>query len=399
MFERLESLPEDPILGVMDRCRADPSVDKLDLGVGVYRDENGHTPVLRVVRQAEQEVLQRQTTKAYVSASGNAAFNAALERLVLGVEHVALTDDRVRSVQTPGGCGALRLGAEVVRSACPTATALISDPSWPNHVPLVRGAGLGVETYPYFDKATARLQFDALIERLQRLPTGSIVLVQAGCHNPTGVDLSSDQWRELAKVLAARGLVPFVDMAYQGLGESPADDAAGLRLLAQEVPELLIAVSCSKNFGLYRERVGALLVVGAHRRVAEAMQSHAIRSARALYSMPPDHGAAIVARILDEPGLLANWQGELRSMAMRLRSVRIALAEALEAGGFGEAWSSVAAQRGLFSLLPLNSLQIERLRQEHHIYMGLDGRINVAGLVDGTVEPFVRALRAVTSRT
>ena len=254
MFEHLAAVIPDPILGLMAAFRADPDPHKVDLGIGVYRDAHGNTPVPDAVRRAEAAVLARQTTKTYVGPAGNAGFNQAMEQLVLGNAHPTLAAGRVRSVQTPGGCGALRLGAELIRAAAPDAVVYVSTPTWANHTPLLTGSGLRLERYPYFDPATGGVQFEAMTAALERLPAHAVVLLHASCHNPTGADLSPPQWRELLALVRRRQLLPFIDMAYQGLGEGMDADAFGVRLFCAELPEVLCAVSCSKNFGLYRER-------------------------------------------------------------------------------------------------------------------------------------------------
>ena len=256
MFEHLATVVPDPILGLMAAFRADPEMRKVDLGVGVYRDGQGNTPVLESVRAAESALIARQTTKSYVGPAGNPGFNQSMEQLVLGAAHPALAAGRVRSVQTPGGCGALRLGAELIRAARPDTVVHVSTPTWANHTPLLAGSGLRLERYPYFDPATGGVQFEAMTAALERLPAGAVVLLHASCHNPTGADLSQSQWRELLALVKRRELMPFIDMAYQGLGEGTDADAFGLRLFCAELPEVLCAVSCSKNFGLYRERTG-----------------------------------------------------------------------------------------------------------------------------------------------
>ncbi|HEY0768697.1 MAG TPA: aromatic amino acid transaminase, partial [Steroidobacteraceae bacterium] len=307
MFERLQPVAPDPILGLMAAFRADPDPRKVDLGVGVYRDERGETPVLESVRQAQSALLARQSTKTYVGPAGNLGFNQAMEPLVLGAEHPALTAQRVRTVQAPGGCGALRLGAELIRTASPDSVVHVSTPTWANHAPLLSGSGLKLESYPYFDPASGGVRFGAMTAALERLPSRAVVLLQASCHNPTGADLSQAQWRELLALMKRRQLLPFIDMAYQGLGEGLEADAFGIRLLCAELPEVLCAVSCSKNFGLYRERTGALHVVSETPAGADATFSQLVRIARGIWSMPPDHGAAIVHGILADAPLRRLW--------------------------------------------------------------------------------------------
>jgi aspartate aminotransferase len=298
LFQQLERLVSDSILGLMAKYRADPFGRKVDLGVGVYRDLSGNTPILDCVRRAEKDVLAAQTTKSYVGAAGREEFNDAVEELVLGAAHATRRDRRARTLQTPGGCGALRVGAELIRAAAPAAAVHFSDPTWGNHAPLLGSSGLKLDRYPYYDAASHELRFEAMLQRLQAAPAGDVVLIHACCHNPTGADLEPHQWRAVADLLERRRLVPFLDLAYQGFASSLGDDAAAVRMVAERVPEALIAVSFSKNLGLYRERVGALIAVSESASRADAVQSHMLHIARSIYSMPPDHGAAITQRSL-----------------------------------------------------------------------------------------------------
>ena len=395
MFERLETVVPDPILSLMAAFRADTDPHKVDLGVGVYRDEHGETPVLKAVREAEAAVLAHQTTKTYVSASGNAAFNEAIEHLVLGDQHEARLTRRVRTVQAPGGCGALRLGAELIRAAAPDAVIHVSTPSWANHVPLLSGSGLKLERYPYFDSATGGVQFGAVMAALDRLPPRSVVLLHASCHNPTGADLSQEQWRELLALVQGRRLVPFLDMAYQGLGDTLDADAYAVRLFCAELPEVLCAVSCSKNFGLYRERTGALHIVSESTKAAEAAFSQLVRLARGIWSMPPDHGAAIVHWILTEPALRTAWHAELDAMRARIQGLRREVVRLLSEHCPQRDFGFIGAQRGMFSYLGISSAQVQTLRARHHVYMTEDSRMNVAGLRRENLEYFARAIAQV----
>ncbi len=392
MLEHLDRLAPDPILGLMAAFRADTDPRKVDLGVGVYRDEQGETPVMQTVREAEREVLERQTTKTYVAPAGNAGFNEAIGRLVLGEGHAVLTDGRVRIVQAPGGCGALRLGAELIRAAAPDAMVYVSTPTWANHVPLLSNCGLKLERYPYFDAATGGVAFDAMMGALDALPVRSVVLLHASCHNPTGADLDDDQWREILSVIRRRSLLPFIDIAYQGLGRGLAEDAFAARLLCAELPEALVAVSSSKNFGLYRERVGALLALGETGTAVEAALSQLVRIARGLYSMPPDHGAAIVAEILGNAALHAAWQSELTTMRERILQLRAATAEALAVACPQKDFSHIVRQRGMFSYLGVDKDTVRRLRETHHVYMTDDSRINIAGLRMENIPYFAEAV-------
>ena len=398
MFERLEPVTPDPILGLMAAFRADPDPRKVDLGVGVYRDEHGDTPVLKAVRQAESALLARQTTKTYVGPAGNPGFNEALERLVLGDEHEARLTRRVRTVQAPGGCGALRLGAELIRTVSADAVVHVSTPTWANHVPLLAGSGLRLESYPYFDSATGGVQFAAMTAALERLPPRAVVLLHASCHNPTGADLSAAQWRELLELVKRRQLLPFIDMAYQGLGESLEADAYAIRLFAAELPEVLCAVSCSKNFGLYRERTGALHVINETPAAADATFSHLVRIARGMWSMPPDHGAAIVHGILGDGTLNALWNRELLTMRERIQGLRHEVLRQLQEHCPQRDFSFITSQRGMFSFFGISTAQVRELRERHHIYMTDDSRMNIAGLRQENLGYFVRATAEVLAR-
>ena len=395
MLEHLDRLPPDPILGVMAAFRADSDPRKVDLGVGVFRDDAGETPVMRAVRDAEREVLARQTTKTYVAALGNTGFNEAMERLVLGQGHAALTSGRVRTIQAPGGCGALRLGAELIRAADPDAVVHVGTPTWANHVPLLSNCGLKLERYPYFDPASGAVAFDAMLGAFDRLPARSVVLLHASCHNPTGADLEDAQWRELLGVVRRRSLLPFIDIAYQGLGRGVAEDAYGPRLFCAELPEVLVAVSCSKNFGLYRERTGALEVLSATPTAGDAATSQLMRIARGLYSMPPDHGADIVHAILTGEGLRRSWEGELEAMRVRIQRLRGAVLQRLAVTCPGKDFGYIARQRGMFSYLGVDAQAVRELRERHHVYMMDDSRINIAGLRMENIEYFAEAVGKV----
>lgn len=365
----------------MAKYRADSSALKVDLGVGVYRDLSGNTPVLATVRRAEQAVLAAQTTKSYVAAAGREEFNAAVEEMVLGVAHAARRDRRARTVQTPGGCGALRVGAELIRTAAPAVTVHVSDPTWGNHTPLLGSSGLRLERYPYYDAASHQLRFEAMLERLGRAAEGDVVLIHACCHNPTGADLDPAQWQALAQLLARRRLVPFLDLAYQGFAVDLDADAAGVRQVTEQVPEALVAISYSKNLGLYRERVGALIVIGESQAQADANLSHVLQIARSIYSMPPDHGAAIAAHIFADPSLKAQWLQELAAMRTRINDMRGLLARELRRSIGDDSFDFISRQRGMFSLLGVSAGVVESLRDKHHIYMTADSRMNLAGIM------------------
>jgi aspartate aminotransferase len=395
MFERLETVVPDPILRLMTAYRADPDPRKVDLGIGVYRDERGDTPVLTAVREAESTVLARQTTKTYVGPSGHAAFNQAMEQLVLGAAHPALAAGRVRSIQTPGGCGALRLGAELIRAVAADAVVYVSTPTWANHGPLISGSGLKLEHYPYYDPATGRVQFDAMTQVLERLAPRTVVLLHASCHNPTGADLSHSQWSELLALMKRRQLLPFIDMAYQGLGDGLDADAFAVRLFCSELPEVLFAVSCSKNFGLYRERTGSLHLVSESPAAADAAFSQLVRLARGIWSMPPDHGAAIAHAVLSNAALARQWREELEAMRWRIQGLRHDLLQQLQEHCPQRDFSFIASQHGMFSLLGITTAQVQALREHHHVYMTDDSRTNIAGLRGENLEYFARAMAQV----
>ena len=394
MFQQLSRLSSDSILGLMAKYRADPSTQKVDLGVGVYRDLSGNTPVLDCVRRAEKEVLAAQTTKSYVAAAGREEFNTLVEELVLGLHHPARAGGRVRTMQTPGGCGALRVGAELIRAATPGATVHMSDPTWGNHAPLLGSSGLKLARYPYYDAAAHEVRFDAMLQQLERAPAGDVVLIHACCHNPTGADLLPAQWEALAELLQRRGLFPFLDLAYQGFGASLEADAAAVRVVAERLPEALIAISYSKNLGLYRERVGALISVSENAERADTVQSHVLQIARSIYSMPPDHGAAIAAKIFADANLRRDWITELDAMRGRLQEMRTLLASSLRDATGGGEFDFISSQRGMFSLLGVAPQMVERLRERHHIYMTNDSRMNLAGIMPHNARYVAEAVAA-----
>jgi aspartate aminotransferase len=394
LFQQLERLVSDSILGLMAKYRADPFKQKVDLGVGVYRDFSGNTPILDCVRRAEKEVVAAQTTKSYVGAAGREEFNSAMEELVLGSAHATRRDRRARTLQTPGGCGALRVGAELIKAAAPNAVVHLSDPTWGNHAPLLGGCGLKLERYPYYDAATHELRFEAMLQRLQAASAGDAVLIHACCHNPAGADLDLAQWQAVAELLERRRLVPFLDLAYQGFGASLDQDAAAVRMVVERVPEALIAVSFSKNLGLYRERVGGLIVISENAARADAVQSHMLHIARSIYSMPPDHGAAIAARIFAEPPLKREWIQELDAMRTRIQDMRTLLAKRLQEVTGDGTFDFIRTQHGMFSLLGVSREAVERLREKHHIYMTSDSRMNLAGIMPDNVTYVAEAFAA-----
>ncbi len=395
MFETLKTLPSDAILGIMALFREDQSPNKIDLSVGVYQDEHGRTPILECVRRGEQRLLEAQQTKSYVGIAGNPGFNAGMEALLFGPDHPALRDGRISTVQTPGGSGGLCVAAHLILRAQPEARVWLSDPSWPNHLPLLRLAGLELEQYPYYDYEHHRIDFDAMAGSFEKLGSGELVLLHACCHNPSGADLSQEQWQVLAELFERRGIVPFLDIAYLGLSQGLEEDAFGVRLMAERLPEVVVVASCSKNLGLYRERVGAVSIVSKDSRSAEIALGNASNVARGIYSMPPDHGAAIVAEILHDDELRALWLEELREMRDRLNDLRRLLVDKLTERDSPRNFSFIARERGMFSFLGISKEQVVRLREEFHIYMVESSRINIAGVNQSNADAVADAIVAV----
>jgi len=394
MFDALAAPKPDAILALMAAFREDERADKLDLGVGIYKDDAGTTPVMRAIKAAEARLLETQATKSYVSPTGSAPFCEAMIRQVFGT---TMDTSRVRAVQSVGGSGALRILADLMRETRPTAKAWVSDPSWPNHVPLLGAAGLEIERYLYYDAARGAVDIDGMLAALDGAPEGDIVVLHGCCHNPTGADLSMDDWRRVIAVLKSRKLFPLVDLAYQGFGEGLEEDAEAVRLVAAEMDELVVAASCSKNFGLYRERVGAALLVA--RNADEAARAHARLGSvvRANYSMPPDHGAAATELVLTDEAMNADWKAELESMRVRMVGQREAFAEALRKRSNSDRFDYIARQRGMFSRLPLSTEEIDRLRVEHGVYIVGDGRINIAGLPEDGMDALADRVCGVMS--
>lgn len=392
MFETLNPLPQDPILQLMQTFRDDPRPDKVDLGIGVYKDDVGNTPIMAAVHEAERRLLDGETTKSYVGPAGSAGYNDAMKTLILGADNTLIRDGRTSVVQTPGGCGALRMAAEFLRLCNPATTVWVSSPTWANHLPLLGGAGLTIREYPYLNRDALQVDFAAMLESLEGAKAGDVVLLHGCCHNPSGADLGIEQWQQVTALIQRKGLLPFVDMAYQGLGDGLEPDAAGLRHLASQVPEMLVAASCSKNFGLYRERTGALMLISETAGINQAATSQLLSVIRSHYSMPPAHGAAIVETILGDNDLTQQWQSELNGMCERILHLRHAFAETLApAGDFG----FIARQRGMFSFLGISPEQVQTLREDHGIYMLDSSRVNVAGLNDKVLPRVADAIRSV----
>ena len=388
LFGALKTQAQDPLLALMAEFRADPRSGKIDLGVGMYRDATGITPVMRAVKAAERILLETQITKGYMGSEGDPVFVELLKPIVFG--EAFAQSDRIMGLQTPGGTGALRLGAELIATIRPRAKVWLGEPTWPNHRPLLNAARLQIEGFKHFDKSSQTLLFDETMGALTRADTGDIVLLQACSHNPTGADYTLEQWRVIAETLAKRGLVPYFDFAYQGLGEGLAEDAAGLRLVLDHVDEALIGYASDKNFGVYRERVGALFIVAGNSRAANAAYSQALALARANWSMPSDHGAAVVRLVLQSAELTRDWKAELDDMRGRILNNRARLA------ALNPRLGAVAQQRGMFSQIQITPEAVARLKDEHAVYIVGSGRMNVAGFRDdGEVVRFAKALASV----
>ena len=394
MFDSLPVLPPDSILGLAAACRADPNPDKVDLTLGVYMDETGLCPVFESVQEAQRALVNEELTKVYMAPMGDAAYLSGIRSLVLGSDVEDRLGKRIAAVQTPGGCGAVRLGAEVLHAAAPDTTVWVSDPTWPVHIPLMGSVGLQFKTYRYYSPALKGLDFNAMLADLEQAAPGDVVLLHGCCHNPSGADPSAEQWQQLAALLADRRLLPMIDFAYQGMGSGLDQDAAGLRSVLSSVPEMIIAVSSSKNIGLYRERAGAVIFIGGDDRAAEAMASQAIAAARRVYSMPPAHGALLAGRVLSSPELRRAWTLELEQVCNRINGLRTNFRDALTTAT-GRDFDFIGRENGMFSFLGLTVEQAERLRSEQSVYMLDSSRINVAGLNDQNMSRVVDAVASV----
>ncbi|WP_394236626.1 amino acid aminotransferase [Pseudomonas anguilliseptica] len=394
-FQSINRVPGDPILGLMDAYRADRNPAKLDLGVGVYKDAQGLTPIPRAVKLAEQRLVESETTKSYIGGHGDPLFASLLSQLVLGVDSPLLAE-RAGATQTPGGTGALRLCADFIAQCLPGRGIWLSDPTWPIHESIFAAAGLRVGHYPYVG-VDNQLNVEAMIAALAHVPKGDVVLLHACCHNPTGFDLTPRDWKRVLEVVKARELLPLIDFAYQGFGDGLEQDSFAVRLFAAELPELLITSSCSKNFGLYRERTGALIVCAETATKLQDVRSQLAFIARNLWSTPPAHGAAVVANILADSELHSLWVSELDAMRQRVASLRAGLIEALQPYGLSERFAHIAVQRGMFSYTGLSPVQVQRLRDEFSVYMVGSGRANMAGLDAERLDQLASAISRVCS--
>ena len=387
MLESLNPQPQDKILQLIAMFRDDPRTDKIDLGVGVYKDATGLTPVMRAVKAAEKKLWEVEKTKTYTGLAGEPAYNAAMVAMILGDGFA----DRAASVATPGGTGAIRQALELIRLASPTATVWLSNPTWPNHPSIIKYLGMKMAEYRYFDAETRGIDFAGLMEDLARVQAGDAVLLHGCCHNPTGANLNAAQWVQVTDLLLAKGAIPFVDLAYQGFGDGLEEDAAATRLIAAKFPEVLIAASCSKNFGIYRERTGILIALGEATRKA-VTQGNLNFLNRQNYSFPPDHGARLVTMILEDDALRADWKAELEEVRLNMLTLRQSLADELRKATNSDRFDFVATHRGMFSRLGLTEAEVNVLREKHGIYMVGDSRINIAGLNAKTVPILAAAI-------
>ncbi len=395
MFENLVMPPPDKILALMPLFREDPREHKLDLGVGVYRNASGVTPIIAAVREAERLVLEEQTTKSYIGPAGDPAFCDLLTRLVFS-DQAPL--DRIRSIQTPGGAGALTILAGLIATTAPEATVLLPEPTWVNHLSIIEDSGLAMRSWPYLSQQSGGVDFEAMVAAVRSAKAGDVILLHGCCHNPTGTDLDEAQWRALGELLVQTGVIPWIDIAYQGFGASLYEDAFAVRHLASVVPEMLVASSCSKNFGIYRERTGAAMILGETPAQADIALAQMVVRARLCYSMPPDHGSRIVRTVLENEKLEGIWRAELDQMRANIVGLREALADAFLQRGADGRYEYLRTNKGMFSLLGITPTEAVRLRHESAVYVVEDGRINIAGLRHDQINDFADAVIAVTSR-
>lgn len=395
MLEKLSGIDADPILGLMAAYQADPNPNKIDLGVGVYKNEMGDTPVLPSVKLAENKKYSLEKTKTYISPLGSQKYVQSMAELAFGHQHSALIDNRICTMSTPGGTGALRAAAEIIKRANPSATLWLSDPSWGNHAPIFEAVGLKVKYYPYYDYDNHRIKFAEMINQLKQLTADDVVLLHACCHNPCGADLSQEQWQQVANTLKSTESLPLIDMAYQGFATGVNEDAYGVKLLASELDNLLVCQSCSKNFGLYRERTGACSIVTKSSQVSKNVLSQALHAVRAIYSMPPAHGAGIVELILEDSELTSQWLEEVAEMRARLKQNRQLLANKLNQQQKKRDFSFIATESGMFSFLGLSSQQVNQLKDDYSVYMVDSGRISLAGINSKNIDYLIHAICAV----
>ena len=395
MFNSLIAMPADPILGLLTQYREDSHPQKVDLGVGVYKDPTGVTPILSCVKKAEKFRLDTETTKVYIGPTGSPQFNTLMTELAFGAGHSAIIANRIRTVSTPGGTGALRVAGDFIKRCNPNAVLWVSDPTWANHIGLFEAAGITVKTYPYYDYDSKSLKFDEMLAALSQVNPDDVVLFHACCHNPSGMDLTTEQWDKVVALTKDQGFTPLIDMAYQGFGDGVDIDAYGVRHMAAAVDNMILCSSCSKNFGLYRERIGSCSVIAKDANTANIAQSVLLYVVRCLYSMPPAHGAAIVETILGSKELTQEWLDELKVMRDRINGNRAILVDKLKANGVNRDFSFIARQKGMFSFLGVAPEQVARLQKEFSIYMVGSSRISIAGISEDNVDYLAQSIAKV----
>ncbi len=395
MFEELQMAPADAILGLSEAFKDDTNPEKINLGVGIYKDEHGKTPILDSVKKAEEMILATETSKSYLPIPGGKDFTSVVQQLLFGVDSEVIKTHRAVTAQTPGGTGALRIAGGFLKKVRPDAAIWVSDPTWANHMGIFGDAGLKVEKYPYYDEENKCLDFEAMIKALNKIPQGDIVLLHGCCHNPTGMDPSLEQFEEISGVLKERKLFPLVDFAYQGLAEGIEEDAAGVRIICGSNPEAAITSSFSKNFGLYNERTGALTVLCENAETAQKAFSHLKLTIRRCYSNPPAHGGAIVSTVMADPDLKARWESEVRGIRDRINEMRILFVKTLKDKGVTRDFSFITKQKGMFSFSGLSKAQVDTLREKYSIYIVGSGRINVASMTGSNMDRLCSAIADV----
>jgi aspartate aminotransferase len=394
MFASLKALPADPILGLLAKYREDPNPKKIDLGVGVYKNEAGETTVLNCVKKAERYRTDTETSKVYIGPTGSPLFNEEMSKLIFG-HHKVLLENRTRTFSTPGGTGALRVAAEFINACKSGATIWVSNPTWANHNAVFEGAGLTVKTYPYYDYENKTLDFKGMLAQLKQVSADDVVLLHACCHNPSGMDLTNEQWQQVVEVSTGVGFTPLIDMAYQGFGVGLDEDAYGLRLMADNVKEMIVCSSCSKNFGLYRERIGACTLIAENSHSADLVASVLASVIRAIYSMPPAHGAALVETILSSSELTAEWYNELKEMRDRINGNRHLLVDKLKKNGVTRDFNFITRQSGMFSFLGITPEQVQQLQNDYSIYMVGSSRMSIAGIANANVDYLAQSIAKV----
>jgi len=395
MFGNLQAQPADPILGLLAKYKEDTNPKKIDLGVGVYKNEAGHTAILDCVKKAEKFRLDTEDTKVYIGPTGSPLFNEKMTNLIFTADHQVVIENRVRTISTPGGTGALRAAAEFIKSCKANATIWVSNPTWANHTGLFQAAGLTVKTYPYYDYENKTLDFNGMLNALKEVASDDVVLLHACCHNPSGMDLNVEQWQQVADVAKTVGFTPLIDMAYQGFGQGLDEDAYGLRLMASSVSEMIVCSSCSKNFGLYRERIGGCSIIGETALSADIAFSVLLSNVRVLWSMPPAHGAAIVETVLNSDELTAQWHIELKEMRDRINGNRQVIVDKLIENGVTRDFSFITNQSGMFSFLGITPEQVQRLQTEFSVYMVGSSRMSIAGIAKSNVDYLAKSIAKV----